>query len=121
MGRGSLAAPAALVRLLALAGAAEISNTHRMKDSHGAELDSHMQDIHRWDPTGPWYMYSMQFGLCLDTTCCDEGCGCRTDVNLTVYTSPDLSDGSWVKKSSQAVEPSQRPANATFGYTHKTS
>jgi hypothetical protein len=57
----------------------------------------------------------MQFGMCLDTTCCDEGCGCRTDVNLTVHTSPDLSDGSWVLRSAIAVSPSQRPPNATFG------
>ena len=57
----------------------------------------------------------MQFGTCLDTTCCDEGCGCRTDVNLTVHTSPDLSDGSWVLRSAVSVAPSQRPANATFG------
>jgi hypothetical protein len=59
--------------------------------------------------------YSMQFGLCLDTTCCDEGCGCRTDVNLTVHTSPDLSDGSWVLRSAVSISPSQRPPNATFG------
>lgn len=94
---------------------AVIRNDRRMLDSSGTQMDVHMQDIHRWDPSGLWYLYAMQFGTCLDTTCCDEACGCRTDVNLTVHTSPDLSDGSWVLRSAVALSPSQRPANATFG------
>jgi hypothetical protein len=94
---------------------AVLRNDRLMRDSTGAAMDAHMLDIHRWQPSGPWYLYAMQFGTCLDTTCCDEGCGCRTDVNLTVHTSSDLSDGSWVRQSSVAVAPSQRPANATFG------
>ena len=95
-------------------GTAVIHNDRRMLDSTGAQMDAHMQDIHRWDPSGPWYLYAMQFGTCYDKYCCDEACGCRTDVNLTVHTSPDLSDGSWVLRSAVAVAPSQRPANATF-------
>lgn len=35
---------------------ADISNEHRMRDVDGNEMDSHMQDIHRWSADGPWYM-----------------------------------------------------------------
>ena len=34
----------------------DISNEHRMRDVDGNEMDSHMQDIHRWSADGPWYM-----------------------------------------------------------------
>lgn len=48
-------AASALALVLAI-DAAVISNEHRMRDIHGLEIDSHMQDIHRFAPEGPWYL-----------------------------------------------------------------
>ena len=48
-------AASALALVLAI-DAAVISNEHRMRDIHGLEIDSHMQDIHRFAQEGPWYL-----------------------------------------------------------------
>ena len=42
-------------------GTAVIHNDRRMLDSTGQQMDAHMQDIHRWEPNGPWYLLGFFF------------------------------------------------------------
>ena len=55
----------------------------------------------RWKSDGLFYFYGMQYSLCKDSsiTCgCHNGtcpCGWYYDHNVSVYTSSDLSSGSW--------------------------
>lgn len=53
---GWIIIPTTALALVLVSDAAVISNEHRMRDIHGLEIDSHMQDIHRFAPEGPWYM-----------------------------------------------------------------
>eukprot|EP01084_Bolivina_argentea_P048567 89468_1 len=75
-----------------------IDNTKAMLDVDGNVMNVHEGHIVRWKTNGLFYFYGMQYELCNDSniTCGPEGvCGWTTDHNITVYTSSDLSSGSW--------------------------
>eukprot|EP01084_Bolivina_argentea_P056897 104045_1 len=78
-----------------------IDNTKPMLDVHGKIINVHEGHIVRWEPDGDFYFYGMQYDLCPDTSIkcgCKNGvcpCGWQYDHNVSVYTSTDLSSGSW--------------------------
>ena len=76
-----------------------IDNTAPRLDSAGAILDGHDLSVRRL-PGGNYVMYTNSYGLCTAALPlgCDQTpdhCGFRSDHNVTIYTSPDLSSGSW--------------------------
>lgn len=63
-------------------------------------------------------MYTIEYGLCVapKNLGCDQTpdhCGFRDNHNITVWTSPDLSSGSWVKKG-DAFPLAARPSGLIF-------
>ena len=93
--------------LLVLLGAAveaaprlvTINNTAPRLDSSGAILDGHDLAVRRL-PNGKYVMYTNSYGLCkapLPQGCSQtpDHCGFREDHNVSIYTSSDLSSGSW--------------------------
>jgi hypothetical protein len=76
-----------------------INNTVPRLDNTNAIIDGHDLTIRRL-PTGDYIMYTNSYGLCVAALPlgCDQTpdhCGFRNDHNVSIYTSPDLSSGSW--------------------------
>ena len=76
-----------------------INNTAPRLDNTGAIIDGHDHQI-RLLPNGTFVLYTIQYGLCVAPTGmgCDQTpdhCGFRGNHNITIWTSPDLSSGSW--------------------------
>jgi hypothetical protein len=94
-----------------------INNTAPCLDNTGAILDGHDLMI-RPLPDGTYVMYTNSYGLCMAPTGmgCDQTpdhCGFRNDHNVTIWTSPDLSSGSWAYVG-LAFEWSARPAGILY-------
>jgi hypothetical protein len=108
--------------LSALAAAAHgksvlINNTAPRLDEHGQILDGHDCTI-RVLPNGTYVMHTIEYGLCVAPAKlgCDQTpdkCGFRNNHNVTVWTSPDLSSGSW-HKVGNAFDFTARPAGLIF-------
>lgn len=69
-------------------------------------------------PDGSYVMHTIEYGLCVAPTGqgCDgtiDRCGFRGNHNITVWTSPDLSSGSWTKKG-DAFALSARPQGIIY-------
>jgi hypothetical protein len=76
-----------------------INNTAPRLDSTGIILDGHDLTV-RQLPNGTYVMYTTQYGLCtaalpLGCDSTPDSCGFKNDHNVSVYTSSDLSSGSW--------------------------
>ena len=77
------------------------SNVDPAHDDTGALLNAHETQIVQWTPGGIWYMYAMKYALChagpTGKGCAKNRTQCdfRQDHNVSVFTSKDLSDGSW--------------------------
>lgn len=93
-----------LAGLVALAAAAirtvTINNLAPRLDSSGVIIDAHDGSIQQFGNKPPFYMHAVQYGLCQEPANygCDQTpdhCGFRLDHNITVYTTDDLSSGSW--------------------------
>jgi hypothetical protein len=94
-----------------------INNTAPRLDVHGAIMDAHDCSI-RVLPNGTYIMHSIEYGLCVAPTGmgCDQTpdhCGFRNNHNVSVWTSPDLSSGSWTF-SGYAFPYTARPAGLIF-------
>ena len=94
-----------------------INNTAPRLDSHGAIVDGHDLSL-RVLPDGTFVMHTIEYGLCLAPAKlgCDatpDHCGFRGNHNVTVWTSRDLSSGSWVK-AGDAFPLAARPAGLIF-------
>lgn len=79
---------------------------------------AHDGSIQRFSPSGPYYMHAVSYGLCQAALPhgCDptpDHCGFRQDHNISVYTSPDLSNGSW-QYVADAIAIEDRPPGTVF-------
>jgi len=110
------------VQLLALAALASarlvtINNTAPRLDVNGVPMDAHDCSV-RLLPNGTYVMHAIEYGLCVAPTGqgCDstpDHCGFRDTHNVTVWTSPDLSSGSWTR-AGYAFALQDRPAGLIF-------
>jgi hypothetical protein len=108
---------AAAVLAIARARTVTINNAAPRLDSTGAIMDAHDCSI-RQLPNGTYVMHTMEYGLCKAPTGmgCDQTpdrCGFRGTHNVTVWTSPDLTSGSWVS-AGYAFALADRPAGLIF-------
>jgi sucrose-6-phosphate hydrolase SacC (GH32 family) len=80
------------------------SNVDPAHDDSGALLNAHETQIVQWEPGGLWHMYAMKYALChagpngKNGQACAKNrtlCDFRQDHNVSVFTSKDLSHGSW--------------------------
>eukprot|EP01084_Bolivina_argentea_P069756 126856_1 len=75
-----------------------IDNTQPLLNTNGSILNAHEGVIKRWNNTGLFYWYAMSYELCNESTIvCDQtgGCAHTYDHNISIWSSPDLSSGSW--------------------------
>eukprot|EP00043_Microstomoeca_roanoka_P006211 m.61088 g.61088 ORF g.61088 m.61088 type:complete len:425 (-) comp13322_c0_seq2:21-1295(-) len=92
-----------------------ISNVYPHVDTTGEIMDAHDGTIVQWEANGPYYFYGMSYGLCKEPNgegCSHDGgdpnCGFRTDHNVSIFTSPNLANGSW-QYVGNALPPENRP------------
>jgi hypothetical protein len=95
-----------------------INNTAPRLDDGGAILDGHDGTILRVGGAGPYWLLTLAYGGCQEPAAqgCDQTpdhCGFRLDHNISLYTSADLSSGSW-KFVRHAIEVAQRPSGTVF-------
>ena len=93
-------------------------NTAPVLDVRGAIVDAHDQSVQRFRPGGPYLRHAVAYGGCLEPagTGCDRtnvSCGFMANHSIDVWSSPDLSSGSWTKVAT-AVAPAQRPPGVVF-------
>lgn len=106
----------ALAAAVASAKLVTIDNTKPRLDDQGNILDGHDGRIQKFN--GTYYMHTLAYGLCHepDQYGCDmtaDRCGFHLDHNISVYTSPDLSSGSW-HYVGNAIDVAARPAGTVF-------
>jgi len=88
-------------------------------DSTGTILDGHDSSVQKFAKDPPLYwMHTASYGLCKEPKNygCDQTadhCGFQLDHNITIWTSPDLSSGSW-KFIGYAIDWRDRPAGIVF-------
>ena len=114
------------VSVLSLLGAAAavpvlINNTLPRLDNKGNILDGHDGRITKFD--GRYWLHTLEYGTCSEpqgqgcnqpTPEPPEGyCGFRLDHNISIYTSVDLSSGSWVFQG-YALDWTARPPGTVF-------
>ena len=116
----STAAAVAALLACTLAGARPVvlDNTAPRLTTAGIILDGHDGRIQKFSPGGPYYYHALSYGLCHEPNQlgCDmtaDKCGFKLDHNVSVFTSPDLSSGSWTYVSS-AISMAKRPAGTVF-------
>ena len=107
----------ALAPALVLARRVTIDNTAPRLDDTGVSMDAHDCSI-RVLPNGSYVMHAIEYGLCVAPTNygCDQTadkCGFRGTHNVTIWTSPDLSSGSW-HRVGYAFDLAARPAGLLF-------
>ena len=116
----ALAAAALLCAAAAPAARAALTtvrNDQPRLDDTGAILDAHDMTL-RLLPDGRYVMHAIEYGLCVAPTGqgCDQTpdhCGFRDTHNVSVWTSPDLSSGSWHFEG-YAFDLAARPAGLIF-------
>lgn len=74
-----------------------ISNVEPRLDTNGDIVAAHDGNIVQFAPHGDYHFYGMSYGSCQAHGCRGgtKGCGFQTTHNISLYTSPDLSQGSW--------------------------
>ena len=114
------AASAAVLLLAALppARATFIDNLVPRRDSTGAIMDSHDFSIHKYPGTSGYTMVSIGYGLCEEPKGlgCDstpDHCGFQPNHTINVWSSPDLSSGSWTFVTT-AVSVDNRPPGTIY-------
>lgn len=117
---------------------AVIRNGVPRKDVNGQIMDAHDGQVTQWEAGGLYYMYAMQYGAShpynddnsadqenpggpANASLCDNPTtsgwpvanvtndGARTDHNITIWTSPNLADGSWSLVRREGIEVATRP------------
>lgn len=72
-----------------------ISNLEPRRDTSGEIVAAHDGNIVQFTPSGDYHFYGMSYGNCKAQGCGRGSCGFQTTHNISLYTSPDLSQGSW--------------------------
>ena len=95
-----------------------IDNTQPRLNTNGSILNAHEGVIKRWDDKGLFYYYALSYELCNESTIvCDQtgGCAHTYDHNISIWSSPDLSSGSWkFEKSIFDTTTTNRPTGVYF-------
>lgn len=73
-----------------------ISNVEPRLDAAGLVVSAHDGNIVQFSPDGEYHFYGMSYGDCQAQGCGKSSCGFQDTHNVTLFTSPDLSQGSWV-------------------------
>mmetsp|Transcript_11933 Transcript_11933/g.13144 ORF Transcript_11933/g.13144 Transcript_11933/m.13144 type:complete len:359 (+) Transcript_11933:35-1111(+) len=103
-----------------------ISNVEPKKDVNGNIINAHEGVIHRWKPRGRFYFYAMSYDKCnvSEISCRPGTCGSREDHNVSIYSSPDMSQNSW-RFEGHALDTTNRPGGVYFRtyvfYNEKTA
>ena len=102
--------PLHLLLVLALAAPARgrpvtFSNTEPKRDASGAIMNAHDGTTRRYAPGGAFFYHAMGYPACNETGAVNGCTSCiyGTSNSITVWSSPDLSSGSW--RVEQAVYP----------------
>lgn len=98
-----------------------IDNSKPRLDRTGAILDGHDCTLQKFtiDGVTRYWLHTIQYGGCLEpngqgcNTSTTDHCGFRADHNITIYTSTDLSSGSW-EYVGLALNWTDRPAGTVF-------
>lgn len=72
-----------------------ISNVEPRRDTTGQILTAHDGNVIQWTSGGDFHFYGMSYGLCTAQGCGHGECGFQETHNVSLFTSPDLSQGSW--------------------------
>ena len=107
-----------LAAILPLCSSTFIDNLAPRLDNKGAIMDSHDFAIHKVPGTPGYIMVSIAYGLCEEPAAkgCDQTsthCGFQPNHTINVWTSPDLSSGSW-ELLTTAVSLANRPPGTIF-------
>ena len=82
---------------------ATLSNTDPRLDTNGHIVNAHDGNVQQWETNGKFYWYAMAYSECMEPSgengCSDAGvnnsCGFQYNHTVYLYTSSDLSSGSW--------------------------
>ena len=85
--------------LLAVVSCVNISNVAPRRTVGGSILPAHDGGIYQYGHgLKSWYFYGMSYGMCQESDGCSNSttgaCGFRDDHNVSIFTSPDLSQDS---------------------------
>jgi hypothetical protein len=106
---------------LSSAKTVSISNTEQRRDTHGVLMDAHDGNVVQFESGGLYFMYAMEYGNYSEgKKGCDQhgaggigdGAGFRSDHNVSVWTSPDLS--AWSLKTREGLAIVERPLGIYF-------
>lgn len=110
----------ALCGLLAGAAAVRVTfnNTAPRYDDQGQIMDCHDGSIQQFTPGGLYWVHCVAYGLCeaplpYGCTQMPDKCGFRLNHNVSVYSSPNMSSGSWHFEG-YAIDLDERPAGTVF-------
>lgn len=108
----------AAAALALLASATYIDNTRPRQDVDGVILDSHDFSLFKYPEHEGYWLFSVAYGGCREPANqgCDQTedkCGFQQNHTVNVWTSPDLSSGSW-RFVAEAVSPTMRPAGTVY-------
>jgi len=105
---------------LALSGAVTINNMAPRVDVNGNIIDAHDGTVQKFTigNSSLYYMHAMQYGLCEEPANlgCDQTpdhCGFLPDHNISIWSSPDLSSGSW-EYVGNSISVEDRPPGVVF-------
>ncbi|CAF4037472.1 unnamed protein product [Rotaria sp. Silwood2] len=97
-----------------------INNLRPRLDINGVIMDTHDGSIQQFKKNSLYYMHAMQYGLCeeppkygCDGAGMSSKCGFQMNHNITIWSSPNLTSGSW-SYVGNAITVADRPAGVVF-------
>ena len=111
-----------VLALLSVASSVLVNNSAPMLDSTGAILEC-ADSVYIFTQSR-WFAVCVSYGTCvapvpLGCTVMPDACGHRLDHNVSIFSSPDLSSGSWVFERF-AFPYTERPPASCTGRTLST-
>jgi hypothetical protein len=100
------------LRSPASARVVSISNAEPRRDTRGEIMDCHDGNILRLSD-GLYWLFCMAYGPCHNHGCASDQCGGRLDHNISIYSSPNLTSGSWSYRA-DLLPLSSRPAGTYY-------
>ena len=96
-----------------------LSNVEPIRDVEGSILAGADGNTARW-ADGLYWLYALDYGACaeqLPNLCANQtkgACGFSLNHSVMVYSSPDLSSGSWTLRGADVLPVARRPAGLYF-------
>jgi len=90
----------------------------RSNIANGQIIDAHDGSIQQFEKGGLYYYHAIAYGLCKEPARlgCDltsDKCGFRLDHNISVWSTPDLTNSAW-KYEGNAIDMTERPPGTLF-------